>query len=105
MAGLQAAERIMVQAGGVSMNTWVVGNAPVGHYVYDYHIATRNEEKRSVELGEKVFFMKSRIMGGQFNIAENKFGLEEFKWLAKEEIRKLVTTKYWSMTQDMLAER
>ncbi len=87
------------------MNTWVVGNAPVGHYVFDYPRATRNEEKGSVELGEKVFFMKSRIMGGQTNIAENKFGLEEFRWLTKEEIQKLVTRKYWSMTQDMLAER
>ena len=29
---MKAAERILVQTGGVNMNTWVVGNAPVGHH-------------------------------------------------------------------------
>lgn len=28
----QATERILLQAGGINMNTWVVGNHPIGHY-------------------------------------------------------------------------
>ena len=33
---LQAAERILVQSCGINMNTWLVGNHPVGHYVFTY---------------------------------------------------------------------
>ena len=31
-----AAERLIVETGGVNMNTWVVGNWPVGHQVHTY---------------------------------------------------------------------
>ena len=33
---MQAAERILVQTGGINMNTWVVGNAPVIHHQLNY---------------------------------------------------------------------
>ncbi|KAB2578402.1 Mitochondrial 54s ribosomal protein [Lasiodiplodia theobromae] len=101
----RAAERVLVQSGGINMNTWVVGNHPVGHYQFDFPKTITNADKGVVELGEKVFFMKARIMAGQANLAENQYGLADFKWLAKEEIEPVVTPRYWSAVQDMLTAR
>jgi len=101
----EAAERILVQSGGVNMNTWVVGNVPIGHYNYKFPKAILNKEKGVEEQGEKTFFMKARIMAGQANLAENKLGLADFKWLSKDEIEKTVSPRYWSSVRNMLADR
>ena len=82
-----AAERILTQAAGVNMNTWLVGRIPIGHYQYDY------PSKTTGELGLKTFFMKARIMAGQANLKGNQLGLSDFKWLAKEEVKKEVEGK------------
>lgn len=87
------------------MNTWVVGHAPVGHYARDFLQPTENFENKVVELGEKIFFMKSRIMAGQARLEGNKLGLTDFKWLTKDEIQKLATPRYWSMVEGMLTDR
>lgn len=87
------------------MNTWVVGNAPVGHYAANYPSIKDDPERGTKEIGEKTFFLKGRIMAGQANLANNKLGLADFKWLAKEEIQRLVTPRYWSQIANMLAER
>ncbi|KAH0034418.1 50S ribosomal subunit L30, partial [Aureobasidium melanogenum] len=92
----QAAERIIVQAGGINMNTWVVGNAPIGHYSGNFKKTITNTEKKVEEIGERTFFMKARIMAGQANLKANTYGDKEFKWLSSEEIQQIVTPKYWS---------
>jgi large subunit ribosomal protein L46 len=104
------------------MNTWVVGNHPVAHYHYDYpkpairelshhqpdsdasQAALANTYKQQ-EFGEKVFFMKARIMAGQADVSKSVFGDQEFQWLTKAEIEPLVTPKYWSSVRNMLVER
>ena len=114
----QAAERVLIQAGGINMNTWVVGNHPVGHFAATYRespilskippnrlVSTSKEELEQEEYGEKVFFMKSRIMAGQADISKNELGDLEFQWLAKEEIQQKVEPHYWSQIKNMLAER
>ncbi|OQN97942.1 hypothetical protein B0A48_16246 [Cryoendolithus antarcticus] len=116
----QAAERIIVQAGGLNMNTWVVGNHPIGHFQFEFPKLqiqdipyqkpdVEGENKivtyRREEYGEKVFFMKSRIMAGQADLAKNTFDDQDFQWLAKEEIAEKVTPKYWQSIKNMLVER
>lgn len=86
------------------MNTWVVGNAPIGHYQLDYDQPTK-PALGPTELGFKTFFMKARIMAGQANLEGNKFGFKDFRWLAKEEVEKAVKYKYWLQVKNMLAER
>jgi large subunit ribosomal protein L46 len=78
------------------MNTWFVGNVPIGHLVHNY--------QKDVEgkIGEKVFFMKARIMAGQANLRDNKHGLEDFLWLTKEEVGEVVEKKYWEAVKHML---
>ncbi|QDS74821.1 hypothetical protein FKW77_002469 [Venturia effusa] len=102
----QAAERILVQSGGLNMNTWIVGNHPVGFSQFNFqkHKKIVND-KGITELGEKTFFMKGRIMAGQANLAKNSLGLKDFKWLAKEEIEKTVLDRYWAGVRNMLPER
>jgi large subunit ribosomal protein L46 len=101
---LQAAIRILEQGAGVNMNTWVVGNVPVGHAQRDYKEGLITEAGLT-EVGQKTFFMKARIMAGQANLQDNKLGLKDFKWLAKEEIQKEVGGSYWASVRNMLAER
>lgn len=87
------------------MNTWVVGNAPIGHYSGNFKNAITNSEKGRQEVGERIFFMKARIMAGQANLKANAFGDSEFKWLSSEEIQQFVTRKYWSSIANMLTGR
>ena len=101
----QAAERIIVHAGGVNMNTWVVGNIPLGHFVLNYSKSKEDKEKSQEFRGEKFFFMKGRIMAGQANLENNKLGLTDFQWLAKDEIQKLLTPQDWNAVKNILAER
>lgn len=78
------------------MNTWIVGHAPIGHQVLS---PTPNGP------GSKIFFMKGRIMAGQANLEGNAFGLQDFKWLTREEVRKHVGNRYFSDVKNMLADR
>ena len=87
------------------MNTWIVGNAPIGHYSYDFPKTLDNPDRGTKEMGEKVFFMKGRIMAGQADLKENQMGLRDWRWACKEEVKGLVTARYWSMVQDMLLDR
>ena len=83
------------------MNTWVIGNVPIGHQVITYP----PDGRVTGPVGVKRFFMKARIMAGQANLQGNKFGLEDYKWLAKEEIQKEFASKDWHAVRNILAER
>ena len=101
----QAAERLLVQAAGVNMNTWVVGHHPVGHHNLRYPKPVVKKEEKVKELGEKTFFLKARIMAGQANLRDNQLGLADFKWLVKEELQKELHPHYWNSVKNMLVER
>lgn len=135
---LQAAQRILFASCGVNMNTFFVGNHPVGHYVHDFPSPQTPEPPASVQPtpqdlkkatteapkaksktprkqdvavtndtglvdGEKTFFMKARILAGQadLSIAQNK-NIEDFRWVSKEEVEKLVAPEYWLRVKNML---
>lgn len=107
---------MLVQAAGINMNTWIVGNHPIGHFQRPFSspqltkivpnrlVSTSKEEERE-EYGEKVFFMKARMMAGQADLAKNEYGDTEFQWLASEEVAEKVHPKYWSSVRHMLTER
>lgn len=85
------------------MNTWLVGHVPIGHHQIDYR--EPRPSGNLMEHGAKTFFMKARIMAGQVNLKENKFGFQDFKWLAKDELRDQVHGSYWRSIKNMLADR
>jgi large subunit ribosomal protein L46 len=86
------------------MNTWLVGHVPIGHHHLEYPTSTKLPSGLT-EYGAKTFFLKARIMAGQVNLKENKLGLQDFTWLAKEELQEKVEEPYWKSIKNMLAER
>jgi large subunit ribosomal protein L46 len=115
--GLQAAQRTLATICGVNMNTWFVGSHPIGHFVYQFRKAAETlvspastlppppPPQEMILVGEKTFFMKGRIMAGQADIKANELGVEDFKWLTKEEVQKEVSRQYWANVKNMLVEQ
>lgn len=95
------------------MYTWFVGNHPIGHSVYNIRSSARTTQSdsgsanasQSLLAGNKTFFMKSRIFRGQADPKGNEMGIEDFKWLGKEEIQKEVSPRYWASVRNMLVEQ
>jgi len=84
------------------MNTWIVGRVPVAHHVTEPIVA---EAKEASKRGEKVFFLKGRIMAGQADLKANKHGLTDFKWLTKDELKAQLPRNYYDSVKNMMAER
>ncbi|KAI5795716.1 putative 54S ribosomal protein L17, mitochondrial [Geopyxis carbonaria] len=97
----ESAERTLAEAAGVNMNTWFVGNVPIGHYVRAYDGGADAEGM----VGEKVFFMKARIMAGQADLGAGTLGYTGFQWLTKDEIEGVAGKRYFNKVRHMLAER
>lgn len=100
----QAASRALEQSAGVNMNTWMVGRVPVAHMV------TRpvfgDEAQTSLQRrGEKVFFLKGRIMAGQADLSGNTLGLADFKWLTREELEAELSPEYFHSVRNAMDER
>jgi large subunit ribosomal protein L46 len=88
------------------MNSWIVGNHPIGHLKRPYsEDRVKLNDNGHLQKGDMIFFMKGRIMAGQANLSQNQLGATDFKWLSKEEIQPMVHPKYWRSIQDMLPER
>lgn len=82
------------------MNTWFVGNAPMGHTTLHFR-----EPSPEGKIADKVFFMKARIMAGQANLKGNKLDYSDFLWLTKEEIEGYVGAKYFRAIQPILGSQ
>lgn len=67
-------------------------------------VRTSKAEQRE-EFGEKVFFMKARIMAGQADVSSDTSRYQEFRWLTKEEIETVVAADYWRSAKNMLVAR
>lgn len=84
------------------MNTWIVGHTPAGCFISKPRFS---DDSMPVEAGEKIFFMRGRIMAGQADLNGNLFGLNDFKWLTKQEVGKYVDSKYFSAIEKMMSDR
>ncbi|KAJ5366363.1 hypothetical protein N7541_000304 [Penicillium brevicompactum] len=100
-----AAERTLSQSAGVNMNTWMVGYHPVGWHQFNPPRAKKGETTEVKAPGNKVFFLKSRIMAGQADLSVNTQNLKDFKWLSKDELPQYLNTQYYSNIKNMLADR
>jgi large subunit ribosomal protein L46 len=86
------------------MHTWLVGHVPIGHYASTY-TAPKPTATGLQEAGTKTFFLKARIMAGQASLKDSPLGLQDFKWLHKDELKTAVDPDYWRQVKNMLAER
>jgi large subunit ribosomal protein L46 len=85
------------------MNTWIVGRVPVAHHVVKPVLG--DDGAAVVQPGEKVFFLKGRIMAGQADLAGNKHGLTDFKWLTREELQDALPADYYHSVRNMMELR
>lgn len=79
---------------GNKMDIWLVSNLPVG---------VHKEGGGS----EKTYFLRGHVLAGNAELAKDKkSGVEEFQWLTKEEIEKLMgegeESGYWKGVEDLL---
>ncbi|KAI8958960.1 39S mitochondrial ribosomal protein L46-domain-containing protein [Daldinia sp. FL1419] len=98
----ETAARALEYAAGVNMNTWIVGRVPVAHLVKQPEFDADSSLKQR---GEKVFFLKGRIMAGQADLKGNKLGLQDFNWLTKEELKEKLPDEYFHSVRNMMADR
>ncbi|KAI2471424.1 39S mitochondrial ribosomal protein L46-domain-containing protein [Annulohypoxylon bovei var. microspora] len=98
----ETAKKVLESAAGVNMNTWMVGRVPVARMIKKPEF---NEDKSFKWRGEKVFFLKGRILAGQADLKGNKLGLLDFNWLTKEELTKKLPEAYFYSVRNMMADR
>ena len=87
------------------MNTWIVGNMPIAHQIYYYPDSVIKKEPGAEIRGEKIFYMKARMLAGQANLRDNKFDLEDYRWLAKEEIQDAIHPRDFAALKNVLIDR
>ncbi|KAK4123369.1 hypothetical protein N657DRAFT_597904 [Parathielavia appendiculata] len=100
----ETAARVLRESVGVNMNTWIVGRVPVAHHVVK-PLLSHGDAPSVLQPGEKTFFLKGRIMAGQADLAGNKHGLTDFKWLTREELKVLLRKDYYHSVQGMMEVR
>ncbi|PHH91028.1 hypothetical protein CDD83_1921 [Cordyceps sp. RAO-2017] len=98
----EAAQRVLDQAAGVNMNTWLVGRAPVAHLVTRAVVGPDGAVHKP---GRKTFFLKGRIMAGQADLRGNPFGYSAFKWLTREELEAELAPDYYRGVRNMMGDR
>ncbi|KAK3340996.1 39S mitochondrial ribosomal protein L46-domain-containing protein [Neurospora tetraspora] len=99
----ETAARILAESAGVNMNTWIVGRVPVAHHVV--RPVFGQKDGALLKKGEKIFFLKGRIMAGQADLTDNLHDLVDFKWLTQEELRSTLAEEYFQSVKGMFAER
>ncbi|KAL2258097.1 hypothetical protein VTK26DRAFT_8733 [Humicola hyalothermophila] len=99
----ETAARVLAESAGVNMNTWIVGRVPVAHHVVRPVLG--EDGSSLVKRGEKVFFLKGRIMAGQADLTGNKHGLTDFKWLTQEELQEVLHPQYYRSVKGMMDPR
>ena len=102
----QTAARVLAESAGVNMNTWIVGRVPVAHLIKDHGYAEGEDPRTAPEKkGEKIFFLKGRIMAGQADLSANTQGVTDFKWLTKEELNGTLPHEYYVGVRNMFEYR
>lgn len=84
------------------MNTWIVGRVPIAHVI---NKPAQADGAKAARKGEKIFFLKGRIMAGQVDLTDNKLGLTDFKWLTQDELAVELQSTIYHKVKNMLAER
>ncbi|KAK0623184.1 39S mitochondrial ribosomal protein L46-domain-containing protein [Immersiella caudata] len=102
----EAAELALQQSAGINMNTWIVGRVPVAHYIQKPAFGEGENAKTAPEKrGNKIFFLKGRIMAGQADLTGNAYGLTDFMWLTKDEMKGVLHDGYYKSVRNVFELR
>ncbi|KAL1839280.1 hypothetical protein VTJ49DRAFT_1680 [Mycothermus thermophilus] len=100
----ETAARVLAEAAGVNMNTWIVGRVPVAHHVVapEFDEATGALRNR----GTKIFYLKGRILAGQVTLTkDNLRGVTDFQWLTKDELNGVIPRDLYPSVRNMFELR
>ncbi|KAG8166143.1 hypothetical protein KVR01_004695 [Diaporthe batatas] len=106
----ETAARALAASAGVNMNTWMVGRAPIA-YEHSEPLYTGGREgdaeaeRRIKRYGRDVFYLKARIMAGQVDLADNKWGIADFRWLTKDELAGAVDQRTFASVKNAMPAR
>ncbi|KAK9366088.1 39S mitochondrial ribosomal protein L46-domain-containing protein [Lipomyces kononenkoae] len=95
----RTAARLLHEAGGLNMNTWLVSNTPAAYHHYSY----KPEDKEKYG-GAKIFYLKSRIFAGTF-VPQKGSGIVDYAWVTKDEIQDYVHKGYWASMANALSRQ
>jgi large subunit ribosomal protein L46 len=89
------------------MNTWMVGRVPIAyeHREPVYKDGENDGERQIKTYGADVFYLKGRIMAGQVDLADNKWGITDFKWLTREELEKQLNSLTFRSVKNSMSMR
>ena len=87
------------------MNTWMVGRVPVAHEHREPVYTGDGSERRIKTYGRDVFYLRARIMAGPVDLAENKWGVTDFKWLTKDELSGVISQQTLHSVRNSMPSR
>lgn len=87
------------------MNIWMVGRHPIA--VEQRAPMYRKDETSADGLtlkqrGANTFYLKGRIMAGQADLENNGYGITDFKWLTREELKEHLQPEVFSSVEKSL---
>eukprot|EP01114_Cavostelium_apophysatum_P014180 TRINITY_DN3611_c0_g1_i1.p1 TRINITY_DN3611_c0_g1~~TRINITY_DN3611_c0_g1_i1.p1 ORF type:complete len:308 (+),score=58.81 TRINITY_DN3611_c0_g1_i1:50-973(+) len=94
------AQRELSEECGSLMNTFFIGNAPVGSYTYK--IPSTLQEKYGNSQKTRVFFYKARYLMGPIRLNKNE--LEDHLWVTKSELKEYLAPEYYEYVKDLLMD-
>jgi len=74
------AERVIDRAVGKTKR-WFLGNAPIGHYCYEYPSAMQQQRGNA---GAKVFFYRAQLYTGTVKLNTKLY--KDYAWIARDEV-------------------
>lgn len=103
----ETAARALTGSAGVNMNTWMVGRVPIAyeHREPVYKDGENDGQRQIKTYGADVFYLKGRIMAGQVDLADNKWGITDFKWLTREELEKQLNSLTFRSVKNSMSMR
>jgi len=102
----EIAENGLRQVGGSKINTWNVSGTPAGILKYSKGQLLDQKQGKSVPVDDpsivRDYLIKSHILAGRF-VPQEKQGVDEYRWLVKEELEPLLGQTYFSQVDYLLS--
>lgn len=70
-----------------------------------YQDSEKSGEKEIKTYGADVFYLKGRIMAGQVDLDDNKWGILDFMWLTREELEKKISGQTFRSVKNSMPAR
>lgn len=77
---------------------------PIGHQIYNFPQSIVDSDSSTNIRGDKLFYMKARVMAGQIDLSENTV-VSDYQWLTRRELERHVQPRDFAAVKNLLADR